>query len=973
LVQNKIAPGNRVVIRDAEWLVTGTRTVRNGHQVLECRGLSEIVKEDEARFLTELEDEIAILDPAETRLVADDSSNFAKSRLYLETLFRNSAPSGNHIMVGDKGAMNVVPYQLEPTRQALKEPRVRLLIADAVGLGKTIEAGILLSELIQRGRGKRILVVAIKSMLTQFQKELWARFTIPLVRLDSEGIQRVRRHLPTNYNPFSYYDRAIISVDTLKREAEYRYWIEQSYWDVIVIDEAHNVAKRGSGAMRHRLADRLADRCDSMVMLSATPHDGKPESFASLMNMLNPIAVADPRSYTKEDIRGLFIRRHKHDVRAQVLDQFQERTIRAIHAPATEAEERVFAAFEALDLQSDRKVRDDPRARGGRILFKTQVEKALFSSIPACRDTVKKRIARLESGTGAVDAPREINALADFASELDRIAPEKTAKYQQLLSMLTGKDAHFDWKLSRAKTDRLVIFTERIHTMRWLAERLRTDLGLDERSLRTISGDGMSDIEQQQIVEAFGQEQDPVRILVASDVASEGINLHYLSHRMIHFDIPWSLMTFQQRNGRIDRYGQTHPPEIFYLLTDAENDRIKGDTRILELLIEKDQHVHENIGDPSEFTGRYDIEEDEHATALAIEEELSVDEAEAALFQKDEDFLSALLGRTAEPKAETVTGNDPAGTVHASIPSVFASDFDYYQSALQFLASAHDLQVELQPDGQSLVVTRPSGFAWRERFLPQEVIPEDHRWRVTVNRDMVQQEIARARTDESAWPRQTLLWDHHPLAVWLRDGITAVFGRHEAPVVVSTGIPGGESHVILTGMVPNQAGQTVLQRWIDVPVFSDGTTGTPGDAGTLLSRLWGEGALPANPGPAVVETMIPPLQHGLPAAVAGARSYMLEQLDRYQHAIAGGIAEHSRRLRELKQRRIDLLEMGFETQMQSQQPKGIREANRRKVDRERERVEKLFASWHDWIERHAQLEDDPFLLVAGVVTGGPAV
>ena len=112
------------------------------------------------------------------------------------------------------------------------------------------------------------------------------------------------------------------------------------------------------------------------------------------------------------------------------------------------------------------------------------------------------------------------------------------------------RDPEYGWSY-RAADDRLVIFTERIETMRWLAEQLIQDLRLPATAVQRLHG-GMSDIDQQKIVEEFGRDEAPVRILVASDVASEGINLHYLSHRMIHFDIPWSLMVFQQRNGRVD-------------------------------------------------------------------------------------------------------------------------------------------------------------------------------------------------------------------------------------------------------------------------------------------------------------------------------------------------------------------------------------------------------------------------------------
>ena len=127
-------------------------------------------------------------------------------------------------------------FQLEPAQMALRKTRQRILIADAVGLGKTLEAGILMSELISRGKGKRILVVTVKSMMMQFQKELWNRFTIPLVRLDSNRISRIRASLPTNYNPFFYYDKTIVSIDTIKRDVEYRTHLENSWWDIIVID-----------------------------------------------------------------------------------------------------------------------------------------------------------------------------------------------------------------------------------------------------------------------------------------------------------------------------------------------------------------------------------------------------------------------------------------------------------------------------------------------------------------------------------------------------------------------------------------------------------------------------------------------------------------------------------------------------------------------------------------------------------------
>jgi SNF2 family DNA or RNA helicase len=215
-------PGSRVVIRDEEWLIRRADPAADGGWLLSCDGISELVQGQSPLFLTELEDHIEVLDPAKTELASDNSPTYNAAILYLESQRRRGVANDNRIHLGHRSVMNLVPYQLDPALQALRQPRSRILIADAVGLGKTLEAGVLVTELIQRGRGKRILVVTQKAMLTQFQKEWWSRFSIPLVRLDSVGLARVRNRIPANHNPFNYFDRSIISIDTLKSNLEYR-------------------------------------------------------------------------------------------------------------------------------------------------------------------------------------------------------------------------------------------------------------------------------------------------------------------------------------------------------------------------------------------------------------------------------------------------------------------------------------------------------------------------------------------------------------------------------------------------------------------------------------------------------------------------------------------------------------------------------------------------------------------------------
>src|SRR5262245_53939554 len=197
--QQAFAPGMRVEIRDAEWVIKRADLTSNGTHSVIVTGISELVRGREARFLTELDD-IKPLHPEDTDLVADASSQFAGPRLYLESLIRQSPPTGSDLWIGHRAAIDVLPYPLDAALVALKPIRHRIVLGGTAGLGNTIEVGILLSELIRRGKGKRILVVTSKSMMTPVQKEMWSRFTIPLVRLDRVGIERIRQHVPTDAN-----------------------------------------------------------------------------------------------------------------------------------------------------------------------------------------------------------------------------------------------------------------------------------------------------------------------------------------------------------------------------------------------------------------------------------------------------------------------------------------------------------------------------------------------------------------------------------------------------------------------------------------------------------------------------------------------------------------------------------------------------------------------------------------------------
>ncbi len=960
----QLAPGARVFVRGAEWVIRRVDQCSGEGMQVTCDGISELVRGQEGVFLTSLDADITLLDPAKTALVPDISSGFVQGRLFIESQLREAVPNDRSLWAGHRAAMDPAAYQLEPARQALCQPRQRILIADAVGLGKTLEAGILVSELIARGRGRRILVLAIKSMLTQFQKEFWNRFTIPLTRLDSDGLRRVRSRIPTNHNPFYYYDKSIISIDTLKRSSEYRTYLEDAYWDIIVIDEAHNVADRGTGSQRAQLARLLAKRSDTLVMLSATPHDGKARSFASLMNMLDPTAIADPDSYAKEDFsgKGLVVRRFKKDIRSEVSEVFKDRRVYSIEATATPAEE---AAFEAL-LRV--KVSQKRSGSGKRELFQVGLEKALFSSHEACLETVKQRIGKQRKALekeASKGIEEEVESLELLKVALGRIDRESSSRYQRLLRAIRGEP--LEWK-PRDPDDRVVIFTERIATMKWLGEGLQKDLRLSEGQLGTLDG-RLSDIEQQRVVEEFGNRESKLRMLVCSDVASEGINLHYRCHRLIHYDMPWSLLVFQQRNGRIDRYGQDRTPRIVYLETRTRNETIQGDLRILEILKQKDQKAYEHIGDPSVFVNVHTIEEQEVVTGEAIaegEDASAFDERLSPRVTEGEDLLAAFLGSGAAGGTvpETKEHGEPVVSAAAEPRepmSLFSSDLEYCERALHFLRETEPgLEFRTDRNAGSLELDAPADLQYRFRHFPAETVPDDWRFRLSADRQAMRRAMEESRKSERSWPELQYLWRLSPVVAWLNDRLAASFARHEAPVLA--GLPGlGPEEVVFgfQGLIPNLKGHpAVLER--GAVVFEGGTYV---DCVTLESVIKRTGLDSGEVPNRSQEASQGDLRRLVKPAVEAAQLWVRDRRDEYTARIRPDLDRATEELEALRQRQLQHALRAYEGSRQ------IAAVKIRSLEERRKEIREIFDLHKEWVSETMQLDRQPWIKLLCVLTG----
>lgn len=593
----------------------------------------------------------------------DEPSAF---RAYMRSLtWRTSTAADRKLFQSPfRAGIRMSTYQLLPLKKALLLPRVNLLIADDVGLGKTIEAGLIVRELLLRGRIDFMLVAAPPSMTIQWREELETKFGLTFTIIDREHVAKMRRMHGYGVNPWMTGSRFIISHRLLTEEpyiAGLRDDIlrEMRPRALLILDEAHHAApasgqKYAIDSQFTRAVDTLAQRFEHRLFLSATPHNGHSNSFSRLMEMLDPQRFTRGVEIKRGDLEPVMVRRLKADL-VHAGEKFPTRVVEPIlinDLPDDAPELALARMLEAYGEQREKRLKALPvheRARA-RILFKG-LQQRLLSSIKAFVRTLtahRKRLAQLiedsaelieETATPTGFVVRDLEAADDdaSASELGDAMPEIAsddialteaatvagahhASRQQLEAELNSVDAmlrladqHKDkpdarvrWLIKWIRSSllegrnwgarRLIVFTEWEDTRFWLQAQLRqalADTNQPDDRIRAFTGATTQD-RREEIKQAFNRDPatEPLRILLCTDAAREGINLQMHCSDLIHMDLPWNPSRLEQRNGRIDRKLQPAKEVHCRYFVYAQ----RAEDIVLQALVEKTGTIRSELG-----------------------------------------------------------------------------------------------------------------------------------------------------------------------------------------------------------------------------------------------------------------------------------------------------------------------------------------------------------------------------------------
>ena len=531
-----------------------------------------------------------------------------------------------------RSGIEVDEYQLDPVVRALSMPRVNLLMADDVGLGKTIEAGLVVQEMILRHRVRSVLIVCPSSLQLQWQEEMRDKFGLEFRIVDSESISRLRRKRGIHVNPWSHFPRLITSIDYLKRERPLRAFRETlpagdqpTYpraYDLLILDEAHNVAPSGRGKYatdsQRTLAIRLlAPHFEHKLFLSATPHNGYRESFAALLELLDSQRFARAVTPDRNQLDVVMVRRMKDELKLRWdgSRRFAERVVKHLEVPYSDEDRAAHQALQEYAALRLKNATTDGERTAAEFVLKL-LKKRIFSSPAAFQITLAKHQATVGGRKAAAALRREIEDFGDdyaddelyeleagevMSSASQALSPLSAAEQALLRQLATyadhasrGPDTKartlIDWLKATLRPGgqwndtRVILFTEYRATQKWLHDLLARQGFAEEGRLALIYG-GMPSDQREAIKAAFQAhpQEAQVRILLATDAASEGVNLQNHCSRLIHYEIPWNPNRMEQRNGRVDRHGQKADAVEIYHFVAQGFDKLRYSTKVGEL------------------------------------------------------------------------------------------------------------------------------------------------------------------------------------------------------------------------------------------------------------------------------------------------------------------------------------------------------------------------------------------------------
>ena len=547
------------------------------------------------------------------KLSADDicaevpEENFNESYLrYVAMLSKIKNETSEGILSKLSSGIIPLPHQLHVLNRALSNNNVRYILADEVGLGKTIEAGLIIKELKTRGLIKRILIVCPTGLVTQWSLEMQDKFNEKFHVILPEDYDTIRK-ITGNGDVYGQFDQVISPMDSIKplerrvgwteeKIAQYNeeriYSIINSGWDLVVIDEAHRVAGSSGEVARYKLGNLLAAASPYLLLLTATPHNGKTEPFLRLIRLVDEKAFPNINAIVKEQVAPYVIRTEKREAIDNNGNKlFKNRTTRAIELHWDERHSMQRRLYEMVSDYVAKNYNKAMRNRGKNMWFVfllIMMQRLVTSSTSAVRESMERRVKVLEEQAFKYQSMSEeefaemeleenmedaIAAISlDIKEEIaqlnDIIAVAKQAEFQYLDVKVEPLLEIIDCLFAEDRQRKVIIFTEFVATQSYLVKLLK-----DRGYSTSILNGSMSIEERNAVLQEFKTETD---ILISTDAGGEGLNLQF-SNCIINYDLPWNPMKIEQRIGRVDRIGQQKDVIVYnFILADTVENRVKA-------------------------------------------------------------------------------------------------------------------------------------------------------------------------------------------------------------------------------------------------------------------------------------------------------------------------------------------------------------------------------------------------------------